>query len=157
MDYVCEITHQSAKPTLSIRTRSAGAEPARGDGPLLRRHRGLPGQPWARPRPIPVYSAYYNMDMADLDVEIGFGVAAPLPGQGEIAAGWLPEGDVASLLYVGPYDGMAPAYEALGDFMQQKGRQPTGVAYEYYLNDPSKTARSRARPHRLPAGGQAAP
>jgi effector-binding domain-containing protein len=64
-------------------------------------------------------------------------VSAPLPGQGEIVAGWLPGGEVASTVYVGPYDAMDPAYEALGAFFERQGRHATGVVYEYYLNDPS--------------------
>jgi effector-binding domain-containing protein len=86
----------------------------------------------------PAYAGYFNMDMADLDVEIGFGLASPLPGQGEIAAAWLPGGEVATTIYEGPYDGIGPAYEALTAWIQKQGRQPSGAAYEYYLNDPSQ-------------------
>ncbi len=136
MDYVCEISQQAAQPTLSIRVRSSvqnlPAEMGRCFGAIA----GYLGSLGQSPTD-PAYSAYYNMDMSDLDVEIGFGVAAPVPGQGEIAAGWLPEGDVASTLHVGPYADMGPAYAALEAFIKQSGRQPAGAAYEYYLNDPS--------------------
>jgi effector-binding domain-containing protein len=43
------------------------------------------------------------------------------------------------VLYIGPYDAMAPAYEALTEFVKASGHEPTGVAYEMYLNDPSQT------------------
>jgi len=33
------------------------------------------------------FAAYYNMDMENLDVEMGFPVAKPLAGRGEIKAG----------------------------------------------------------------------
>jgi effector-binding domain-containing protein len=135
MSYVCEIASQPAQPSLSIRTRAAvqdlPATMGRCFGAIVTYVMSLGQQPVG-----PAYAGYFNMDMADLDVEIGFGLASPLPGQGEIAATWLPGGDVASVVHEGPYDGVGPAYEALTAWVQEQGRQPTGAAYEYYLNDP---------------------
>jgi effector-binding domain-containing protein len=34
---------------------------------------------------------------------------------------------------------MAPAYEALNRLIQESGCEPTGVAYELYLNSPQDT------------------
>jgi effector-binding domain-containing protein len=137
MTYLCEITNQPAQPSLSIRTRAAvqdlPAAMGRCFGAIVNYVMSLGQQPVG-----PAYAAYFNMDMADLDVEIGFGLASPLPGQGEIAATWLPGGDVASTVHEGPYDGVGPAYEALTAWVQAQGRQPSGLAYEYYLNDPSQ-------------------
>ena len=87
----------------------------------------------------PAYAAYFNMDMADLDVEIGFGLASPLPGQGEIAATWLPAGDVASTVHEGPYEGMAPPTTRSIPGSRSRAASPPALAYEYYLNDPSQT------------------
>jgi effector-binding domain-containing protein len=144
MDYVCEISHQSAQPSVSIRTRKAvqdlPTEIQRCFGTLagyLSSNNQCPVEP--------VYAAYYNMDMSDLDVEIGFGLVAPVPGRGEIAATWLPDADIASTLHVGAYDGIGAGYETLMAFMQQNGRVGTGVAYEYYLNDPSTGEAPRTR------------
>ncbi len=139
MTYVCEITTQPAQPTLSIRTRAAAqglpAEMGRCFGAIAA-YLGTLGQ-----QPIcPVYAAYFNMDMSDLDVEIGMGVASPLPGQGEIAASTLPAGDVASTVHEGPYEDIGPAYDTLNTWVRQQRRVPAGVAYEYYLNDPSQTS-----------------
>jgi effector-binding domain-containing protein len=136
MTYLCEITNQPAQPTLSIRTRAAvqdlPAAMGRCFGAIVTYVMSLGQQPVG-----PAYAGYFNMDMADLDVEIGFGLASPLPGQGDIAATWLPAGEVASTIYEGPYDGIGPAYEALTAWIQEQGRQPSGAAYEYYLNDPN--------------------
>ncbi|MDP3046637.1 MAG: GyrI-like domain-containing protein [Chloroflexota bacterium] len=137
MSYLCEITSQPAQPTLSVRTRAAvqdlPATMGRCFGEIVTYVTTLGGQLVG-----PAYAAHFNMDMADLDAEIGFGLAGPLPGQGEIAATWLPGGQVASTVHEGPYDGVGPAYEALTAYVQAQGRQPTGVAYEYYLNDSSQ-------------------
>jgi effector-binding domain-containing protein len=87
----------------------------------------------------PPFVVYYNMDMQNLDVEIGFPVAKRLTGQGEIKTGELPSGTVATCLHVGPYSDIGSAYEALTHWVNEHGYTPTGVAYEVYLNDPAIT------------------
>jgi effector-binding domain-containing protein len=39
-------------------------------------------------------------------------------------------------MYIGPYQGMPPAYEALTKLVMDKGLEPTGIAYEFYFNGP---------------------
>ena len=39
------------------------------------------------------FVAYYNMDMEDLDIEIGFPVAEPLEGSAEIRSSEIPAGN----------------------------------------------------------------
>lgn len=95
---------------------------------------GLGGEPAGLP-----YVAYFNMDMQDLDMEVGFKLAAPLPGNGEIQAGTLPNKPVATCTYTGPYPQMASAYEELTRWVEEKGLQASGVVYEFYLNDPAST------------------
>jgi effector-binding domain-containing protein len=87
----------------------------------------------------PPFVAYYNEDMQDLDIEIGFPVAQELAARGDIQPGEIPGGKVATCLYTGPYSGIALAYEALSQWMNQNSYQPTGVAYEIYLSDPDET------------------
>ena len=83
--------------------------------------------------------AYYNMDMQDLDIEIGFPVSRVLPDKAEVQTSEIPAGKHATCLYTGPYEGLPPAYEALTAWIQAHGYEPTGVAYEHYLNDPATT------------------
>ena len=47
-----------------------------------------------------------------------------------------PGGAKAKTMHVGPYQEMAAAYEALTQFIKDQGREPSGVAYEYYLDPP---------------------
>jgi len=84
------------------------------------------------------FVAYHNMDMEALDVEIGFPVARALVGRGGIQPGMIAECDAATCLYTGSYPNMAPAYEELNRRMVEKGREATGVAYEFYLNSPAE-------------------
>ena len=82
------------------------------------------------------FVAYYNMDMQDLDMEIGFPVSKPLPDRGEIKSSALPAGKIAATMHIGPYDTVGPAYEALTQYAQANGYAPSGVAlYEFYFSD----------------------
>ncbi len=135
MTQICEIFEIPETPTLSIRTHSAVA--------------GLPiliGQSY---RAIMQYleelgeeiggepfAIYYNLDMENLDVELGFPVLKPLPAKGEIKPSTLPAGPAARTIYTGPYEDEGPAYEELNKFIKDKGHEATGVAMEYYLTDP---------------------
>ncbi len=51
---------------------------------------------------------YHVIDMAGkLDIEIGWPIAAPIPGNGRVGAGVLPAGRYASLIYTGIANGIA--------------------------------------------------
>jgi effector-binding domain-containing protein len=136
MDYPCKLEKKEVQPVLSIRARSAVQYLPELMGRCfgaLAQYLGELGEP---PAGMP-FAAYYNMDMNDLDLEIGFPVGRPLPGRGEIQPSEIPGGWQATLHFTGRYDAMAPAYEALTEFIKNSGHEPTGVAYEFYLNDPT--------------------
>ena len=138
MEYNCEVKEQPAQHTLSIRTRTAveNLPQAIGKafGDVAQYVMGELGEQFAGPP----FTAYYNMDMQDLDVEMGFAVLKKLSGKGDIQSSEIPAGKMATLLYTGPYSDMEPAYNALFQWIQDNGYEATGVAYEVYLNDPSE-------------------
>jgi effector-binding domain-containing protein len=132
----CEIRKQQAQPVMSIRMRTSVQNLpdvlGKGFGDVVNYIIGQGAQPQGPP-----FVAYYNMDMENLDIEIGFPVAKKLPGAGEIKAGEIPAGKVASCIYTGPYgEGMKAAYEALQKLVAEKGGEPTGIVYEIYFNSP---------------------
>jgi effector-binding domain-containing protein len=83
------------------------------------------------------------MDMQDLDVEIGFPVTKPLAGKDDIQASEVPGGKLGYALHTGRYGDIAPAYDALTQFVKEQGYEPTGVSYEFYLNDPEETPQEK--------------
>lgn len=83
------------------------------------------------------FVAYHNMDMENLDVEIGFPVANPLSGKGDIKAGLIPAGMIVFAMNRGPYSKMEPLYREMAQWIQKNGFEAVGTAYEYYYNDPS--------------------
>lgn len=83
------------------------------------------------------FVAYHNMDMQNLDVEIGFPVANPLPGKGDIKAGSIPAGLIVFSMNRGPYSKMEPLYREMAKWIEKNGFEAIGTAYEYYYNDTS--------------------
>ena len=138
MTYQCQLIDRPAQPALVIRTRASVQMMPQILGPAwgaILQHSGRSG---VHPSGPP-FVAYHNMDMQDLDLEIGFPFVQQLQGEGEVRAGEIPAGQAAECLHIGPYDQLGAAYEALQQWMATNGYTPSGVAYEFYLNDPQST------------------
>ncbi len=138
MEYRCELLDRSSQPTLVIRTRTPARSLPQVVGQAYGAIMAYAGQLGVLPSGAP-FVAYYNMDLEDLDMEIGFPFGQKLAGNGQILASEIPGGKSATCLHVGPYDQLGAAYEALQKWMQANGYVPAGVAYEFYLNDPQAT------------------
>ena len=137
MTYQCEIQELPARPTLSIRTRSH----LEGLPEVIRKSFAAIGQAIGQKGEFPAgppFTAYYNMDMQDLDVELGFPVSHSLPGVGDIQAGEIQAGKFAVCIHIGPYNEIESAYRALSAWVEEQGYKASGVAYEFYLNDPAE-------------------
>ena len=135
MAYQCEIKDQPVQPVLSMRGRT----PVKDLSQLLGRAYGAVAQYLGTLGEAPAgapFAVYYNMDMEDLDIEAGFPVAKVLPGKGEVNANEIPAGEVATCIHTGSYETIGTAYEVLDQYLKEQGREATGIAYEFYLNDP---------------------
>lgn len=141
MSYIFEVIEAKAQPILSMRTvTSVGNLPkelGRIYGAICTYLAKVGEQPQG-----PAFSAYYNTDMENLEVEIGFPVAKEIAGEGDILASEIPGGKRAFCMYKGPYKGMASTYEALTKWIAENGYTPTGVAYEFYYNSPDEVPES---------------
>jgi effector-binding domain-containing protein len=80
--------------------------------------------------------ARYRMDEGDWEVEAGFPVSAPVRPEGRVRPGTLPGGSVARVVYRGPYQGLAEAYEALERSVRDSGDHMAGPPWEAYLDEP---------------------
>jgi len=139
--YKFELSEQPAQPALSIRTRTSVAnlpqELGQAYGAIIEYLNEIGEKPAGA-----AFAAYYNMDMEDLDVEMGFLVAKQLVGKGEIKPSVIPPGKQVSYLYKGPYQKMAPVYEAMMQWMNENAYTPNGIAYEFYYNSPVEVPES---------------
>jgi len=88
------------------------------------------------------YAAYYNMDMQNLEVELGFPVSKEIPRKDDIMPGRIPAGKMVTTLYKGPYSGMEKVYNDLFKWLGEKGYEASGVYYEYYFNSPMEVPES---------------
>jgi effector-binding domain-containing protein len=138
MQYQIELTEQPALMVLLIRTRAAVGDLPQVLGKAYGSIMQYLGELGENPSGAP-FVAYYNMDMQDLDLEIGFPVSSALTGKNEIKPGEIPAGKQVSCTHKGPYAQVGPAYNALMQWVKQNGYTPTGTAYEFYLNDPTTT------------------
>jgi effector-binding domain-containing protein len=139
MSYQVELLDRQAQTTLVVRTRAAVQDLPQVLGPAWGAIMQRAGTAGAYPSGPP-FVAYHNMDMQDLDLEIGFPFAQEVPSGGEVVQGLIPGGKAVSCLHVGPHNQLAGAYEALQAWAGANGHALAGVAYEFYLNDPRDTA-----------------
>lgn len=125
------------RDALSVRYRTPVAKLSESMGPAYGEIAGYMaknGIPFAGPP----YAMYYNMDMDDLDVEIGFPVGAPAKGEGRVRPGKLPGGRHATATRGGSYETMAKTYDALTAFCKERGVELEERMYEEYLNSPEE-------------------
>lgn len=89
------------------------------------------------------YTRYVEYSASRVEIEIGFPTAKPISGSDEVYASVLPDGKAATLLYVGPYEQIAPAYEKINDWMKEHQHKLRAPTWEVSLNDPRQTTPDR--------------
>jgi len=130
-----EVLQKNEQPTLSIRTKTQveklpiliGESYGKMSAYLKELGEFLEDVPFV---------AYHNMDMQNLDVEIGFPVTKALPGKGEIKSGVIPAGKIVFCMYRGAYSEMEPIYNEMSKWIEDNGLKAVGTAYEHYYNGP---------------------
>lgn len=130
-----ELLKTPPQPVLSIRTRSPVDKLpmiiSQGYGKIAAYLTQLGEYPSSMP-----FVAYHNMDMADLSIELGFPIAAPLPDSDDIRFTLFPGGLRVFCMYQGAYSDLEPVYVELTEWIAAKGFTPVGPSYEYYYNGP---------------------
>ncbi|MEZ4502176.1 MAG: GyrI-like domain-containing protein [Dehalococcoidia bacterium] len=83
----------------------------------------------------PPFVRYLTMGN-EWDFEAGAPVATAVPGEGRVEASSLAGGEVAVVTYTGPYEGVGEAHEAIGTWLAEQGRLPSGPPWDSYVTDP---------------------
>ena len=92
--------------------------------------------------------AWYHTFGAELDIEAGFPVLAPIEPDGDVRPGELPGGPALSTVHVGSYDALEETYRLMEDRMRELGRTADGGPFECYLDPPTTpTADTRTEIH----------
>jgi effector-binding domain-containing protein len=144
MTYECERIEQSAQPTLVVRRRSAVERLPEVLGPAWGLVMARAAEVGAEPVGAP-FAAFFNTNMQDLDVAIGFVVDRVVAGADEVEAGEIPAGEAVQCMHVGPFDRLGEAYAAVRSWMGERGLEHAGPAFEHYLDDPAETPIEQVR------------
>lgn len=86
----------------------------------------------------PPYARYHMVAEGRFEVEAGFPVSDPVTRVGDVYPGTLPGGTCAVTTHVGPYEGLAGAYQALEDWISAQGGTVSADPWEVYLSGPDE-------------------
>lgn len=139
MSFKYEIKEQKSQQTLSIRTKTSLSQlpdviqkSYNQIATHLNEYGGMcNGAPFA---------IYYNMDINDMDVELGFPVDGKQIEKGDIRNSQIPSGKVLQFTHVGPYNELEKTYGAAMNWIKENHITPTGTVCEFYMNDPETTS-----------------
>ena len=91
------------------------------------------------PEDIP-FVRFFNMEIENLEVEIGFPVYKELPEKGDIKFDYLPEMKAVYSMYLGPYQEMETSYNEVMKWIETNNLIPDGTFLEYYYNSPEEVS-----------------
>ncbi len=86
------------------------------------------GDPFARYRPL-------DDKYVEFEVEAGLPVIMAVHGKGEVRASRLPGGPAVATVHTGPFERLESAYNALADWIADRGLKASGPAWEVYHTD----------------------
>jgi effector-binding domain-containing protein len=137
MSQTFELRELTVQPVLSIRQRVKPEEMQQAFAEFF-------GEVWKhieesgkQPSGMP-FTRYHSMDDSSFDLECGLPVATTMGGAGRIQSSELPGGSVAFSSYVGPYERLSEAHDALVVWMGENGHQVAGAPWEFYVTDPGE-------------------
>ena len=134
-----ELIEQAAQPTLYVRLTTSVdglAEAFDKNFALIERYLSELGEQLVSAP----YAAYYNHDMQNLDVEMGFPVAKALPGRDEIKSGVLPALEKAVCgIHKGPYGSLDETYGQIYQYVADNNFEVSGAHYDFYISNPDDT------------------
>lgn len=85
----------------------------------------------------PPFARYRFLDDEIAEIEAGFPVTGPVEPSDDVVPSSLPGGAAAVVIYLGPYEQMEPAFDALQSWIEDRGAIPEGPHWEVYLSDPT--------------------
>ncbi|WP_283410763.1 GyrI-like domain-containing protein [Anoxynatronum buryatiense] len=85
------------------------------------------------------FVCFHNVDLANLDVEMGFPVAKPMTGEGDIGGSVIPARKVVTGIFLGAYTDTDPLMMEILQWIAAQGYEQQGGIYHYYLNDENRS------------------
>jgi effector-binding domain-containing protein len=144
MTYDIKIKDLPTQNTLTVRTRSPVQNLPQVLGEAYGAIMAYIGELGESPVGAP-FVIYYNLDMQDLDIEVGFPVSKKFPDKDKVNASEIAAGKFATTLHIGPYDKAELAYNELNQWIQENGYESKDSAIELYFNDPQEVGIENAQ------------
>lgn len=141
MEGLIEVIETKEQPVLSIKTVTSVDKLPMIIGEAYHKIGSYLGDLQKAPVDAP-FVAYYNMDMENLQVELGFPVPAGISGKDNIEESVIPAGKKVTCLHKGPYGELKKTYDMISQYLLDNHLDPTGVVYEYYYNSPEDVPES---------------
>ncbi len=137
MNLEIKIIERETTPVLSIKTRTPVEKLpeaiGKGYGDIINYMGSLNEYPSSAP-----FVGYFNMDMSDLDVEIGFPTNGKLEGKSPIVSSEIPKGSYVTCRHIGSYETFEGTYTAIMHWMEEQKVEMAGPSYEIYQNSPEE-------------------
>jgi DNA-binding transcriptional MerR regulator/DNA gyrase inhibitor GyrI len=145
MTYEIHLRETEPQPAASIRGRAPWSDLGSFISAALLEVFGVAGQQCVR-FAGPAYGIYHSAESAEaeVDLEVGMPVAEPIGPTGRVIATTIPGGLVATTVHAGRYEEIAPAYRALGEWVQEHGHETAGPPREVYLVGPEQVGDASA-------------
>ena len=86
-----------------------------------------------------LFTHHFKMNPATFDFEICVPIAAPIVTEGGVYCGEKPSLTVVSVIYQGPYEGLATAWGEFGGWIAANGYATGPDIYECYLAGPESS------------------
>ena len=143
MGYAVSVHRVTTQPLAAVRDRMVARDIAgRFRNSLDKVWQYLGAHPGLRTDGHNVFLYRHDMDSTGaMTTDFGVQVTRAFDGEGDVHCVMTPEGEVASTVHVGAYDGLKGAHDALHAWIAANGRQPGGWSWEIYgdwHDDPQK-------------------
>lgn len=83
---------------------------------------------------------FHNMDLENLDVELGWQIAQEVTGDEKMQCNLIPSRKVVSAIDLGPYEAQDPTLEDMMGWIRENGYELLGPIWYCYLNDTERPA-----------------
>lgn len=138
MPFDIEIIELQPQPVLVVEAESAPHELGATLAGILPRVHACVSAQGGQMAGMP-FMRYLNMTDA-FHIEAGIPTVEPLSGEGDIVSRTLPGGRAATTLYLGPYDGVGAAWDALNAWSAEQDIHVNFGGWDIYENDPTTVA-----------------
>lgn len=143
MEYVVTVVRVKPEPIAAVRRRMAARDIPAGCKEAMDKVWAFLGRhPELRAGGHDVFLYQHDMDAAGaMTIDFGVQAAQPFAPEGEVFCAVTPEGEAATLIHRGPYNGLPAAHAATHAWLAKSGRKDGGWSWEIYgewSEDPAK-------------------